>query len=91
MAGIRVLPRVTDMRNGLFRPEVVWSNGKRSDIVFGELYDNSQRAAVMSHEAAAIALASVIGKNGRWDEWMREANRSIEDARRVIAILQASF
>jgi hypothetical protein len=88
---MRLLSRVSEVRKGLFRPEVAWANGKRSDIVFGELYDNRMRALVTAQEAAAIAMASATVGKDRWDERIREAQRSFEDARRMIDCLQASF
>lgn len=66
--GLLLIPRVTDMRNGMFRPEVAWRKGRMSDIVFGEVYDNQLRAQLLAELAAGAAVMSATGLDCMWQE-----------------------
>ena len=85
--GLVLVPRVTDMRNGLYRPEVAWSKGKSSDIIFGETFDNPLRASICADVAASAAVASAVGAERLWSE----TARSIENCKRLVEVLMASF
>jgi hypothetical protein len=57
-----LIPRVTDMRNGTFRPEIVIDTpGTGGDIVFMDPVDSVAEARLRAHaavQAAAEALAA---------------------------------
>jgi hypothetical protein len=58
-------PRITDMRNGTYRPEVVIADGKRGDIVFLDPMPDADAA----WERACDAVELVPGDwtdSGRW-------------------------
>lgn len=66
-----LIPRVTDMRNGMFRPEVVFSKGRASDIVFGDLYDCRMRAELLADMAARSAIMNMTQLSSLWSEIQR--------------------
>jgi hypothetical protein len=60
-----LIPRVTDMRNGFFRPEVVIGDGSMSDIAFLQPMASADEA----WERACDAIELVPGDwadNGLW-------------------------
>lgn len=81
-----LIPRVTDMRNGMFRPEVVFSKGRASDIVFGELYDCRMRAELLADMAARSAIMNMTQLTGLWCE----IQRAVEGCRRHVEALAAA-
>ena len=85
--GLLIIPRVTDMRNGLFRPEVCWSKGRASDIIFGECFSMRLRAQICASQAARLVLMTQKGADELW----RETSRSIGDCKRLVDLLQASI
>ena len=82
-ADLLLIPRVTDMRNGLFRPEVAFSKGRASDIVFGGLHENKERAALPAWQAAMLATLSTAGATALWDE----TSRSIAACQQLAEVL----
>ena len=70
--GLLLIPRVTNMRNGLFRPEVVWSKGRASDIVFGDLFECRARAEAVSIQSLMVSIANGAAEVDRlWNECAR--------------------
>jgi hypothetical protein len=58
-------PRVSDMKDGTFRPEAVIRNTGRGDIKFAKPLPTIEKA-----EKSARALCEQIGGDGVWDgEW----------------------
>ena len=63
----RLRPRVTDMMNGTFRPEVVIDDGARGDIKLGA-------PVATIEEANRLAAAACEGSPGAWaGEWFAVA------------------
>jgi hypothetical protein len=70
--GLLLIPRVTDMRNGLFRPEVAWSKGRASDIVFGDLFECRARAETVAIQSLMVSIACGAAEVDRlWNECAR--------------------
>lgn len=72
--GLLIIPRVTDMRNGFFRPEVAFSKGRASDIIFGECFENRMRAQLLATLSANAAIASAPAMETFWSEMSRAVN-----------------
>jgi hypothetical protein len=53
-------PRVTDMRNGTFRPEVLIDDGEMGGIILGKPLRTVKAARAVAKGAAA-ALAATLG------------------------------
>lgn len=85
--GLLLIPRVTDMRNGSYRPEVVYSNGRHSDIFFGDTHVNRFRCATIAEQSIASAILMTEGSGGFWDEPLR----ALENIKRVAGRLAAIF
>jgi hypothetical protein len=47
---VRFIPRVTDMRNGTFRPEVVIDDGALGDIIIGAPVASYEEAMSVANE-----------------------------------------
>lgn len=74
------MPRVTDMRNGMWRPEVVWARGRHSDIVLGELYDDRLRAQITAAKAASFVTANAACA----DRIRQETERSLRNCNDLV-------
>ena len=61
--GVVLVTRITDMGNGLFRPEVAFSKGRASDIVFGDILKGRSRALLHTELAVAAIGASQLVLN----------------------------
>lgn len=85
--GLVILPHVTEMRNGLFRPEIAWSKGKATDIIFGEIVTTRLRAELNCWQAAVLATMSAAATANVWEE----TERSIAGCRRLAEMLMASI
>jgi hypothetical protein len=85
--GLLIIPRVTNMQNGFFRPEVVYSNGKHSDIVFGDLHLSRVRCASIAEHAALAAAMMSKNMGGAWDE----CARGLANCKRMAEILLGSL
>lgn len=85
--GLLMIPRVTDMQNGFFRPEVIWSRGKASDIVFGELHISRARCAAIAEHAALAAVMMSQKMTGAWDE----CSRGLANCHNIADLLMTAF
>jgi hypothetical protein len=85
--GLLLIPRVTDMRNGFFRPEVVYRKGKASDVVFGDVHVSYARCSSIAEHAALAAWMMSAGLGGAWDE----CARGLANCQRVAEVLVGSF
>ena len=56
--GIAVFPHVTNMQDGTFRPEVAYSKGPGSDIIFGVPLAAKAAAEFVAVQAAVLATLS---------------------------------
>lgn len=74
------MPRVTDMRNGMWRPDVVWARGRYGDFVLGELYDNKLRAQITSAKAAEFVTANAACA----DRIRHETERSLKNVNDLV-------
>ena len=81
--GLLLAPHVTDMRNGLFRPEVAYSKGKGSGILFGELHNSPIRCAIIAEQAAVAAMMTYTNQVGMWDE----CARALDNCQRMAEML----
>ena len=85
--GLVLVPHVTDMRNGMFRPEVAWSKGSSSNIVFGELYDDEFRAKAL----ALMTARSLVMTASAIERMRSELVRSLDNQRRLVEMLQTQI
>ena len=69
--GLVLVPRVTDMRNGSFRPEVAWSKGRTSDIIFGDTHTSMIRCMAIAEIAASASMTTGADLNAAWEECAR--------------------
>ena len=69
--GLLLAPHVTDMRNGFFRPEVAYSKGRGSGILFGELHTSPFRCASIAEHAALAVIMTYANQSDVWDECAR--------------------
>jgi hypothetical protein len=62
---ITVVSRVTDMRDGTFRPEIIWSRDDVGHAEFGKPVKSAKKAQRLAEEAcekgARAALGALLG------------------------------
>jgi len=83
-SGVVLAPHVTNMRNGLFRPEVAFSKGKATNIFFGGSYNNQRLAQFTADVAAGAALMTAAGAEAVWCD----VARALADCQALVALLQ---
>lgn len=85
--GLLLIPRVTDMGNGMFRPEVVYCKGRASDIVFGEMFDHKLRAQLL----ASLAARSAVMDGPQLRTFWTEMDRAVFGCHRHVEALAAAI
>jgi hypothetical protein len=72
----------------MFRPEVVWSKGKISDILFGDTHASSVRCASIAEHATLAAIMMMNANADRaWDECVKGLVNCKSMARRLVAAI----